>query len=142
MLKYTQKDFLIKDGFYNPESEAFRITARILDAFTREVIANDALPVILIFPNAEDIERYAREGTKQYAPLLSTLDRLGYPYVDLMGAFPDFGKRYGLDDLFAGHYTRMANERVAEFLADYLVSNRLTEPQAVTQARLRIIDRN
>ncbi len=45
------------DGMYADGSEAFRVTVGILDAFYREVLANGALPIIVVIPDTTDQSR-------------------------------------------------------------------------------------
>ncbi len=98
LVKIAQQQFLkqhdvLVDGYYNEESEAFRVTVGIFDKFYHEVIIHGALPIILIFPERGDVYRYWQEGTRRYAPLLSYLDQKGYEYLDLINAFDGFKER-------------------------------------------------
>lgn len=83
---FKQKDIPL-DGYYNEESEVFQVAKGIFDEFYHTVIQQDALPIILIFPEREDVYRYWREGTKRYAPLLAYFEERGYPYLDLIHSF-------------------------------------------------------
>lgn len=111
------------DTFFDESSEAFEVTARIFDSFHADVINVGSVPVIVVFPSYEDIERYQKNKTLKYMRLRSYLDSRGYETVDLIEAFKGVGVEYELNDLFVpslGHYTPYANEIVANYLYDYL----------------------
>lgn len=121
---YLGNTDIIVDGDYNAESEAFQITVRLLSEFNRETKKNQAIPIILIFPEPADIIRYTESGTRQYAPLVDYLDQTGYRYIDLLDAFAHRSKRLRVEDLFAApgfnHYSPLANELVAQEVWQYL----------------------
>lgn len=110
------KGGIITNGLYNESSEAFIVTKRIFDLFYSEVINNNSMPVILIFPNKDDVLHYRREGAKKYSPLLSYFDFMGFRYIDLMDAF----ENSNVDDLFVGHYSPLGNRLVAKYIHNYL----------------------
>ncbi len=83
ILRYTVKNKLPSNSImihdhYNEQSEAFRITIKIFDEFYQEVIKNKSIPIILIFPNKNDVRRYQKQKQKQYSPLLSYFDLRGF----------------------------------------------------------------
>jgi hypothetical protein len=102
-------------GFYNPGSEAFRVTVATFDRFVHEVRGDGAVPVIVIFPTRWDLRRYWKDGRRSYDPLRAALDSAGLPYLDLAYAFD--GCR-GLDPklLAPHHYSALGNAQVAAYL--------------------------
>lgn len=109
-------DGIITNGYYNANSEAFIITKRIFDAFRSEILNNDQVPIIVIFPTRDDVIRYQRDKTKRYAPLLSYFDSMNYEYIDLMDAV----ENSKIEDLFIGHYSPDGNRLIAKYLYEYL----------------------
>jgi len=109
-------DGIITNGYYDENSEAFIITKRIFDQFHSEVINNNSIPIIVIFPDEGDVVRYRREKTKRYSPVLSYFDSMGYRYIDIMDAFDNSD----IEDLFVGHYSPAGNRLVAKYIHNYL----------------------
>jgi hypothetical protein len=103
---------------YNPESNAFQVTTAIFDAFVQAVKQNNAVPVIVLFPNQPDAKRYRQNGSQIYAPLKAYLDQQQYAYIDTITLFADKSKP--LEDLFKGHYSPLANQLVAAEIHRYL----------------------
>lgn len=114
--KYLSNNVIIKNGYYNANSEAFKVTKKIFDQFYGEIINNNSTPIIVIFPDKADIIRYQTQNTKRYSPLLSYFDSRGYRYIDLLGAFDDRDAQ----GLIVGHYTYAGNKLVAEYIKTYL----------------------
>jgi hypothetical protein len=124
LVKIAQQQFLKQndifvDGYYNKDSEAFRVTIGIFDEFYHSVIEHGALPIILIFPERQDVYRYWQEGTKRYAPLLSYFDQQGLEYLDLVNAFDDFKERENFL-LVKDTMGQLRSEGVPEDLVDEL----------------------
>lgn len=118
---------IIYGGNYNAKSEAFLVTLKIFEDFYQSVLQNNSEPLIIIYPDSHDIERYRKHHTKKYAVLLDQLNAKNYRVVDLMGAFETFGKGYPIRTIFGedGHYSAIGNEIVAKYLNDYLIKNHL-----------------
>lgn len=110
------RDGIITNDYYNTNSEAFIVTTKIMDAFHNEIINNDSIPIIIIFPRRSDVLRYHKHKTKRYAPLLSYFDAIGYRYIDVMDAF----ENSDAESLFHGHYTPTGNRLIAEHIYNYL----------------------
>ena len=108
------------NGQYNENSEAFKVTKKIFDEFYNTSITNKSMPIILVFPNRDDITQYRMGNLKSYSPLLRYFDSVGYKYIDLMGAFDDAA----IEDLFAEHYSPhyspVANKLAAKYIFDYI----------------------
>ena len=110
------REQLVKVNPYDPESEAFRITVALFEAFVAAVRANGADPIVLIFPMQADLEE------PRYLGLVDTLSARGYPIVDLRNAFRGCGR---CREAFAehGHYSPEGNAAVAAYLGG-LIPNR------------------
>ena len=79
-----------KDGYYNTNCEAFRVTDKLLKRFVDEVKKTGADPTLIILPTRTDLTRITEaEGFKVYDPLLQSLDRNGMPYLDMASTFED-----------------------------------------------------
>lgn len=111
-----QSDGPEPNGTYNPRSEAFAVTVATMSEFVREVRADGATPVILLFPQAWDLGQYRRTHTRSYDPLRVALDRAGLPYLDVIEAFEGCRDR-PVAALVPYHYSALANDRVAAYLA-------------------------
>ena len=109
----------LRQEYFNPRSEAFRITLETMDRFVRDVRADGATPLIVLFPPTNDLRRYWKDHTRSYDPLRTALDSAGLPYVDLIEAFDGCSPRH-LRQLVRGHYTPTGNARVAAFLSERL----------------------
>lgn len=81
----SRLDIVDSRGCYNRGSEAFRILEALLLRWTGEVVSDGAVPVVLLFPQKSDIERWRkRGGPKQYQPLLDFIREKGIRGIDLM----------------------------------------------------------
>lgn len=121
---------IFRKGFYNPESEAFKIGTKLFDEFYCTAQKNSSLPVIVLFPNKQDVERYLSHHIKIYAPLTQYFDSQGYRYIELLQAFDEYHTQSNVDNLFNGyHYSPLGNLIVAKFILNYLKENRLTNPR-------------
>ena len=107
---------IILNGYYNENSEAFRVTTKIFDEFYSTAINNQSVPIVLVFPNRDDLIRKRRNKYKIYSTLLAYFDSVGYRYIDLIEAFGNVD----VEDLFAGHYTPLANELIARYILDHI----------------------
>ena len=126
-------DQMFRDGYYNTDSEAFRLLLHLTDEFRRVALAHGAWPVVVVFPDRSDVERGRRVGTRRYEPYLAQLRRTDQPYVDLLGALA--AQSAGdVDDVVRGHYTARGNALVARTLHDWLADRDLLEPEDVRRA--------
>lgn len=126
-MKYTGKS-IYKEGSYSEKSEAFEICKRLFDDFHNLAQKNESLPIIIIFATRADLERYRKDKTKIYSPLLTYFMSKGYRHIDLIDAFEKNGKLSELDDIFTiFHYSPTGSSIVAKILLDYLKENNLTD---------------
>jgi hypothetical protein len=104
---------------YNPRSEPFRVTLRIIQEFYKEAEAAGSKPWVVIFPEAEDVMRARLEKVKRYQPLLDILEEQDLRFIDVLDGF----KRkniLSIGRLFRGHYTKTGNELVSEIVLESL----------------------
>lgn len=120
-----------QNGHYDVNSEAFKVTAAIIDQFVEAVQQAGSVPVIVAMPSAWDIETDRIHGEKMYAPLLEHFQTRGYRYVDLLEGFQHYGGSMAVGQLAPGHYSPAGNELVAKALWEYLAKNRLVDPKAL-----------
>jgi hypothetical protein len=126
-LKYSGKS-IYNENYYNEKSEAFGICKILFDEFYSLAQKNNSLPIIIIFATRSDLERYHKDKTKIYSPLLKYFMSKGYRYIDLADAFEQYSKSSRLDDLFTVfHYLPAGNSIVAKILLDYLNKNNFTD---------------
>lgn len=120
---------IIHDGYFNTESEAYRVTVAIFKQFAYEAKSNGALPIAVIFPHRGDFEQYKNNGTRVYAPFLKEWQARGCRYIDLLDAFIKYDKDYALrEEIGWGHYTPKANQLAARYILEYLNENELIDP--------------
>lgn len=105
---------------YNVDSHAFDLTLKIFDTFHKNVLGQEALPVIVLFPNKNNLHRFRDGRSNSFEPIIRHFENKGYQYIDLHMAFETYGKYIPLNQLFAGHYTPVANEIVAKYISDYI----------------------
>ena len=107
---------LYERGRYRTSSEAYQLVYNIIESFHCDVVANDSLPVVLLFPNRADLAALSSSDSLKYEPLRQELLAAGYFIIDLADAFrPDIFET-DLNDLIEAHYTQQGNELVADFL--------------------------
>ena len=105
-----------RGGVFNPGSEAFRVTIATMTRFVRDVRADGAVPLILLFPPQEDVRRYVDHRTLTYAPLREALNSSHLPYLEVTEAFAGT-QAQEVSGLVPGHYSAGANLKIAAFLA-------------------------
>jgi hypothetical protein len=111
---------ILSRGYYNTDGEAFRVTTGLFTAFYEMALRDGAQPVILIFPERGDLERWRATRTRCYTPLLRFLAAKGYRVVDAMTALDAAGNGHSVDDLIPAHLSPLANRLVAEYLLEQL----------------------
>jgi hypothetical protein len=114
-----------KRGAYEPSSEAYRVTERVLDRFYQDVSKNGSLPIVLLFPNRADLVRQGSGEPPSYQPLIDHMNRLGYRWIDLLEPLA----RVDSSTLFTegGHYTPAGHREVAVSISAYLQSRGLDD---------------
>jgi hypothetical protein len=112
---------------FNSDSEVFVLTLRIFDAFYDSVIRQGATPVIVVFPGRFELEDYLTTGDKPHQTLIDHFDTRGFRYVDLTGPMAQYLTEATPEDILtsSGHYSSVANGKVARELAVYLEKQEL-----------------
>ena len=113
---------------YNTRSEPYRVTLAIMENFYREVEKAGGRPIIVIFPETEDVILARENKPKRHQPLLDDLARKNLEHVDVLDGF----RRHRMLDisrLFKGHFTPEGNEYVARILLEYIDGLRLPVSQ-------------
>jgi hypothetical protein len=121
-----------RSGEYNPESEAFKVTVGVIDAFYRDALDTDTVPVIVIYPTYWDITGFHLNRGRAYQPILDWLNAGDYLYLDLLDGFVEHGKDQPIRTFFASgaaHYSPLGNELVARTVAAFVAERHLKDPQ-------------
>lgn len=114
-----------RKGYYNVDSEAFKVTTGISDQFADTVLHNGSVPIFVVLPGKRDVARYRKDGTKVYKPLLEYYRAKGYRYIDLFDGFEQYGRGMTVPELVPLHYSPSGNRLVAESIWQYLAETRL-----------------
>lgn len=123
-------------GSYNPESEAYQVTVKVIDAFYRKVLEDGALPVVLIFPDLNDQWSSRKNRERRYLPLLNDMQINKYRVIDLLGALEPYESQYKVKDLTerSGHYSALGNRIVAQYILKYLRQWQLLNPSTLGES--------
>jgi hypothetical protein len=114
----------IKDGVYDEQTQAYRITLRIFEKHYNEVLNNGSTPFVVLFPRKVDVSRHRAEGKRVYQPLIDYFDEKEYRFIDLLDAFNQEGvAEQAVEDLFmsdGAHYNDKGNTIARGYLYHYL----------------------
>jgi hypothetical protein len=102
---------------YRPGSEGLEVASRILIEFARQVEADGATPVVLIFGRKSDVVAMRHNEKKVYEPLLQRLNRANVSTIDLTERLFAAAKDSGVERLIDKHYRALGNAVVADGLA-------------------------
>jgi len=116
----ADEDAPLVDGHYNTGSEAFRIASALIDQFEEEAQANGSIPVIVLFPYIDDVQRVLAGEEPAYAPLEEYLEDRGYRYLDLAPVIAELTDSTPLSEVYVPHFSPDANRVVAKTVRDYL----------------------
>lgn len=120
----------IFDLFYQPDTEPFRVTAKILETFYNKVLESGSLPVIVLIPAEIDVFSYPQTGKVTYALLRDHLLKKELRIVDVMEGFAPVGYDKKLFAL-QGHYSAAGNAIAAETIYRALERQGLLNPRVV-----------
>jgi hypothetical protein len=123
-LKEQLNPVVTRDGTYAANSEAFRLTTRLLEAFYCAALQHESMPVIAIYPDLWDLNRHLHHHLRRYEPLLQYLRKHGLRHLDLLDAFVAYDADVPKDKLTVGrwgHYSPLGNKIVGHYLHDYLI---------------------
>jgi hypothetical protein len=102
---------------YRPDSEGLEVASRVLIQFARQVEADGATPVVVIFGRKSDVVAMRHNEKKVYEPLLQRLNRADVSTIDVTERLFQESKRTGVEKLIDKHYRAAGNEVVADALA-------------------------
>jgi hypothetical protein len=102
---------------YGPGSEGLELASRVLIQFARQVEADGATPVVLIFGRKSDVVAMRHNERKVYEPLLQRLNRADVATIDLTERLYQESRRTGVERLIDKHYRALGNAVVADGLA-------------------------
>jgi hypothetical protein len=129
----------IAAGRFNPRSEAFEVTARVIELFADGALAEGSLPLVVLLPTREDLERASERGNAAWAPLGERLERGGIATLDVLDCFARLRPRPAFVFMKGGHYGPATNALVARCLFDALDArtwlSRAGIDRALAQAR-------
>jgi hypothetical protein len=99
---------------YGPNSEGLDLAARVLTQFARQVEADGATPVVLIFGRKSDVVAMRHGDKKVYEPLLQRLNKADVSTIDLTERLYEAQKKTGVERLIDKHYRALGNEVIAD----------------------------
>jgi hypothetical protein len=89
----------------------------LLIQFARQVEADGAVPVVVIFGRKSDVVAMRHDEKKVYEPLLQRLNRADVSTIDITERLFQASKRTGVERLIDKHYRAEGNAVVADGLA-------------------------
>jgi hypothetical protein len=122
-IKERLNPVVTREGSYAVGADAFTLTTMLLGEFRCAALRHDSLPVIVIYPDLGDFDRYHSHQVRRYEPLLVHLQQSGARYLDMLDAFIAQDPQVRVDQLTVGtwgHYSRLGNEIVARHVQRYL----------------------
>jgi hypothetical protein len=125
---------IVRGGVYNPRSEAFEVSVRVVEAFRDEALGQGSLPVLLLFPQHDDVVRHREGNAVLYAPLLAAFQERGILTLDLMAAFDRYDPGGALVRRRFTHYSPEGNEAVSLYLRDWLLEQGIDADTARARA--------
>lgn len=107
-------DFVLEKQ-YSDNSEMFIITKNIIEQFHSEVVLNNSIPLIILFPNKWDVLELMRGNKLRYLGLLKFFEENNLQYIDLISIFKNIELTHEIiyKDLFIPHYSPFVNSLVA-----------------------------
>lgn len=111
-----------RSGLQNTRSEPFKVTAALLERFDRVVRRDGALPVVVLFPEKEDIARLAEGRSTSYEPLRAYAATHGIVVIDSAEGFRPGMEAHGIESLYgrSRHFSVLGNEIVGRYVASQL----------------------
>jgi len=122
------------DGVVNPRSEAFAVTAAVLEAFYDDALTAGSLPLVLVFPRREDFSRREQGAPDAWAPLRERLAASGVESLELIGCFERPRWLRGLTFMKGGHYGPPLHRVVARCVLETLEARGWLSPDAMPAA--------
>lgn len=116
--RYFEADRLIREGGFNPQSQAFEIQVVLFERFSEAVRAAGAVPIVVLLPDRSSVE-LARAGRPTVlAPLVDALRARQLDYLDATRAFQGANRPTDIGDWFmpGGHYSPSGNRVVGTWI--------------------------
>lgn len=95
---------------YLNDPNTLEVTKALFKSFRDKVSSYGQRPIVVIFPNKQDITRCNESKEKRYKPLIDYLRSNNFDFIDLGGQLCN----YKPAEVFNGHYNRLGNKIVAE----------------------------
>lgn len=109
----------------NANAEPLLVSAAVLSAFSHEVTAAGATPLVTLFASRFDISAEREGRPTAYVHLRERLESQGVDLVDLVEGFSTLAEDVPVGKLARVHYTRRGNAVVAEWLTAALAERGL-----------------
>ncbi|MFM7736763.1 MAG: hypothetical protein ACKPBU_12375 [Alphaproteobacteria bacterium] len=114
---------------YAPEGAAFRVTEAVLARFAESVRAASAVPIVVFFPNQNDLQRRRQNQVELVAGLVEALRRRGVETVDLLEPIHAETGSLPMTGVFGSvHYSAATNAIVARALGEAIDRHRQAKP--------------
>lgn len=128
---FWKKETLV-NGYYNPLSEAFKITAFITLTFYDEALRNGAFPVIVILPDKIGIKQWKKTGRKEYRYFIDLFQQSYCQVIDTMEIFENIPLEE-LDRYFLKiHYSPETNRLIAEYIYQELQNKKFLNQEYIS----------
>lgn len=117
--KYLDPERIFKDQFFNTDSTAYKIQAKLFEQFSKSVREKGAIPFVVMLPDDQSIVRARKGEPTAYEPFLAFMREKGIAYLDAAEAFQAVAEPVDVPSWFApnGHYSPAGNQIVARWLA-------------------------
>ncbi|MCC6179427.1 MAG: hypothetical protein IT305_29310 [Chloroflexi bacterium] len=102
---------------YRDGAEGIEVASRVLIQFARQVEADGATPVVLIFGRKSDVIAMRHHEDRVYEPLLRRLDAAHVTTLDLTEPLYRESRKTGVERLMDKHYSARGNEVIADVLS-------------------------
>ena len=133
---FLRRDDVFKKRIYNTSGEAYQLTTKLIDEFYLLAESNSSLPIVLLFPNPNDLRMYIQKHKTSYSPLVEYLEKKGYRYIDLLDVFKDkTDSKEKIRELVPMHNSPEANRLIAQFIYSYLQANHLLEKKPLQSTK-------
>ena len=123
LVKILWYELLVAQEFsYKYESEAVRLSLKILTQFADDVEREGSMPIVVLFTNKSDLEELRAGRRPEYTPFKAALMARHMKVIDLAGAFECDGLGAEIKSYFesGGHYSASANKLVARYLREHV----------------------
>lgn len=114
----SKDESFYKNGHYNTDNEAYRLTVEIISTFIEKANAKKIEPLLVVFPTRIDLKRLEKvQDYKVYQPLLDYLEMHKITFIDMAEVL----QIHKTELLFQknGHYSNLGNQIVAEKLSTF-----------------------